>query len=91
MNCAAAIRRSTTQTGKSIHDTNIVTNVRHYEALTHARASLEDVKKGLRDGISGDLVALDIRQSLHYLGEITGEVSTDDLLDSIFSNFCIGK
>ena len=69
----------------------VVTNARHYESLSNAFAALENVSAGLSSGISGDLLAMDIRQSLHYLGLITGEISTDDLLDSIFRDFCIGK
>ncbi|KAB1065143.1 tRNA uridine-5-carboxymethylaminomethyl(34) synthesis GTPase MnmE [Salibacter halophilus] len=69
----------------------MVTNSRHYEALTKADASLMNALKGLETGITGDFIATDIRQSLHYLGEITGQITTDDLLGNIFSNFCIGK
>ena len=69
----------------------VVTNARHYESLSNALDALEKVSEGLSLGMSGDLLAMDIRQSLHYLGLITGEISTDDLLDSIFRDFCIGK
>jgi tRNA modification GTPase len=69
----------------------VVTNLRHYESLYNARKSLEDVLSGIEGGISGDLLAQDIRQALHYLGEITGEITTNDLLGNIFSKFCIGK
>jgi tRNA modification GTPase len=69
----------------------VVTNLRHYESLFNSRKSLEDVLSGIGNGISGDLLAMDIRQALHYLGEITGEITADDLLDNIFSKFCIGK
>ena len=72
-------------------DTVLVTNVRHYEALRHASESLNAVKKGLDDGIPTDLVAQDLREALYYLGSITGEITTDDVLGSIFSRFCIGK
>lgn len=68
-----------------------VTNARHYDALHKAYTSLDAVLTGLDTGITGDFIAMDIRQSLHYLGEITGEIYTDDLLDSIFTRFCIGK
>lgn len=68
-----------------------ITNARHYDALHKAYASLDAVLTGLSSGITGDFIAMDIRQSLHYLGEITGEIHTDDLLDSIFGRFCIGK
>lgn len=69
----------------------IITNSRHYQELTEAKNALEDVLNAMRSGITGDLLALDIRRSLHALGNITGEISTDDLLDSIFRDFCIGK
>ncbi len=69
----------------------IVSNARHYEALKKAEGSLLAVKEGLENGISGDLVAMDIRQGIYFLGEITGQISTDDLLGNIFSKFCIGK
>ncbi len=69
----------------------VVTNVRHYEALTKANEAIGQVTDALEMGIPGDLVAIDIRQALHFLGEITGEISTDELLGNIFSKFCIGK
>lgn len=69
----------------------IVTNIRHVHALQKASESLDAVLAGLDQGITHDFIAMDIRQSLHHLGEITGDISTDDLLESIFSRFCIGK
>lgn len=69
----------------------IVTNVRHYESLIKTRQALHDVINGIENGISHDFLAQDIRMALHYLGEITGEITTDDLLRNIFSKFCIGK
>ena len=72
-------------------DTGIVTNARHLEALVAIARSLKDIRNGLDQQISGDLLAADIRQSLYYLGEITGEVTNEDKLDYIFSKFCIGK
>jgi tRNA modification GTPase len=69
----------------------IVSNARHYEALLHSEKSLEKVIAGLETGITGDLLAMDIRASLFSLGTITGEVDVEDLLDYIFSKFCIGK
>lgn len=69
----------------------MVTNVRHVEALQHTRGALSRVQFGLDNPISSDFLAMDIKQALYYLGEITGTVSTDDLLDNIFSKFCIGK
>ncbi len=72
-------------------DSTIVTNARHYEALQQVAVSLTDIRNGLYNQLSGDLLALDIRRCLHYLGEITGEVTNEDQLDYIFSKFCIGK
>jgi tRNA modification GTPase len=72
-------------------ESTIVTNARHYHALKEAEKSLQDIKSGLDNHLPGDLLALDIRRCLHYLGEITGEISTEDQLDYIFSKFCIGK
>ena len=69
----------------------VVTNARHYEALTKANDFLLKVLEGLNSNITGDFLAMDIRQALHQLGEITGEITTDDLLENIFSRFCIGK
>ena len=69
----------------------IVTNIRHYDSLVKTRQSILDVISGLDNQISNDFLAMDIRRSLHFLGEITGEITTDDLLDNIFSKFCIGK
>jgi len=68
-----------------------VSNARHFEALQRAQTDLQKVSEAIDSQLSGDLIALDIRAALHALGEITGEVSTDDLLDSIFRDFCIGK
>ena len=72
-------------------ESTVVTNARHYEALQKLSNALKDVQKGLNDNIPGDLLALDIRQCLYYLGSITGEVTNEDQLDYIFSKFCIGK
>lgn len=69
----------------------IVTNARHHEALSHAADALQRAYEGLDIGIPGDLMAQDIREVLHYLGEITGTISTDEVLGNIFKNFCIGK
>ena len=72
-------------------ESTVVTNARHQDALLKLQASLQDVSAGLSAKITGDLLALDIRQCLHYLGLITGEITNDDQLDYIFSKFCIGK
>jgi len=69
----------------------IITNARHYEALVNADNSIARVIEGLANGISGDLIAQDVRETSHYLGEITGEITTDQILSTIFSKFCIGK
>ena len=69
----------------------IVTNMRHYEALTKALESIQEAQAGLTDGIASDLVAEDIRACIHYLGNITGEITNDEILGNIFSKFCIGK
>jgi len=72
-------------------EATIVTNARHYDALLKLSQSLTDVRNGMNDQVPGDLLALDIRQCLHYLGLITGEITNEDQLDFIFSKFCIGK
>jgi tRNA modification GTPase len=69
----------------------VVSSARHHEALTHAREAIERVLSGLSSGIPSDLLAEDIREVLHHLGTITGEVTTDEILGTIFSKFCIGK
>lgn len=69
----------------------VITNARHYESLTNAGKAIERVFDGLSTGISGDFLSQDIRECLYYLGEITGEISTDEVLGNIFKNFCIGK
>jgi len=69
----------------------VVTNIRHYDNLVQTQNSLNAVLRGLDDNITGDFLALDIRHALRFLGEITGEITTDDLLANIFSKFCIGK
>lgn len=69
----------------------IVTNLRHYEALTQAHSAIKRVQEGLDIPISGDLLAQDIRECLHYLGSIVGDVTEDEVLGYIFKNFCIGK
>ncbi len=77
--------------GALSNNETIVSNSRHFEALNNAYNSIKEVQKGVENNISSDLFAIDIRQALFHLGEITGEVTTDDLLDNIFTNFCIGK
>lgn len=73
-------------------DETLVTNVRHYEALVHAASALERVRAGLHIAtLPPDLIAQDLREALYHLGEIVGEISTDETLGNIFRNFCIGK
>lgn len=72
-------------------ENTVVTNARHYHALMEVSKSLADIKAGLDNKLPGDLLSLDIRRCLHYLGEITGEITNEDQLDYIFSKFCIGK
>ena len=69
----------------------VITNARHFQALHRVQNALQDVVDGLDNGLPGDLLALDIRRCLHYLGEITGTITNEDQLDYIFSKFCIGK
>lgn len=69
----------------------IVSSLRHYQSLVQTHEALDRVVEGLSTEVTGDLIAMDIRQALHYLGELTGAITTDDLLDTIFSKFCIGK
>ena len=70
----------------------LITSSRHMSALLKIAAAVTDIKSGLNDDIPGDLIALDIRQALHYIGELTGQVYTDrDVLGAIFGKFCIGK
>jgi len=69
----------------------LVTNLRHYQHLLQTQETLESVLRGLQVGLTGDLIAQDLRYALHDLGEITGQISNDDLLKNIFGKFCIGK
>ena len=77
--------------GKTKIEGSMVTNARHYEALQKLALSLKDIRKGMDEKLPGDLLAIDIRHALHYLGEITGEVTNEEQLSYIFSKFCIGK
>ncbi|WP_044404272.1 tRNA uridine-5-carboxymethylaminomethyl(34) synthesis GTPase MnmE [Lacinutrix sp. Hel_I_90] len=78
-------------TGALRNNETIITNTRHYDSLLKAFEEVAKVKYGLQTAISGDLLAIDIRQALYHFGEITGEITSDDLLGNIFANFCIGK
>ncbi len=77
--------------GKQLREDGLVTNARHYQALLQVQQSLTDIDTGITENRPGDLLALDIRRCLHYLGEITGQITNEDQLDYIFSKFCIGK
>ncbi len=72
-------------------DEVIISNTRHFEALSHAYEAVERVQEGLKTGISSDFLSMDIREVLHFLGEISGEITNDEILGNIFKNFCIGK
>jgi len=78
-------------TGELRNNNTIVTNSRHYNALLSALEEINKVQEGLNENLSGDLLAIDIRQALYHFGEITGEVTNDELLGNILANFCIGK
>lgn len=81
-----------TAVGDKLSDNHtMVTNIRHVEALRRTQGALESVSNGLANPVSSDFLSMDIKQALYYLGEITGQVTTDDLLENIFSKFCIGK
>jgi len=69
----------------------IISNIRHFEALIHTAEALNRMVQGMREGLSSDLLTLDLREAIHHLGTITGEISTDEILGNIFAKFCIGK
>ena len=79
------------QTGKLHNNDTIINNARHYDALEKALQSILSVQTGLESNLSGDLLAVDLREAIYHFARITGEISTDDLLGNIFANFCIGK
>ena len=78
-------------TGALRNNDTIITNSRHYDSLLKALSDVQRVQQGMDAQLSGDLLAIDIRQALYHFGEITGEITSDDLLGNIFANFCIGK
>lgn len=80
-----------TGTDTLLSENVIISNARHYEALSKVADSLERVLSGLDSDLPEDLIAIDVRHAIHYLGEITGEITTDEILGNIFRNFCIGK
>jgi len=73
------------------NEKTIFSNIRHYESLSKTLSAIENIEDGLKQNLSTDLLSTDIRTALYYLGEITGEITNEDVLDSIFSKFCIGK
>jgi len=76
---------------EELEDLTIVSNIRHFEALSKSLVAIEEIEKGFQENLTSDLIAIDIKQALHYLGEITGEITTNEILENIFSKFCIGK
>jgi len=77
--------------GNKIREGTVVTNARHHDALKQVANALQEIRSGLDNGLPGDLLSLDIRRALHYLGEITGEITNEEQLSWIFGKFCIGK
>ena len=90
-NLKSSIRYRYTDMPHIDENTTLVTNIRHFEALTHALESLQQVKDGMDNKLSADLLAQDLRQALYHIGSITGEVTSDEVLGNIFGRFCIGK
>ena len=87
----AAIRSQLVGEGAETTDGVMVTNVRHHAALDRVRASLAQAKGSVDAGVPDELIAVDVRAAADALGEITGEITTDEILEQIFSTFCIGK
>lgn len=90
-NLKSSIRHRYTDIPQIDGNTTLVSNIRHFEALTHAKESLEQVKNGMDNKLSADLLAEDLRQALYFIGSITGEVTNGEVLNNIFGRFCIGK
>ena len=76
---------------KNDKDQTLITNARHYSALLKTNKSVSNIKKGLSNNIPGDLLSIDIKEAIESLGEITGEITNEELLGNIFGKFCIGK
>ena len=76
---------------KDFNEEVIIINQRHFESLINTIQAIKDIETGLSSNISGELLSIDIKRALQFLGEITGEISNEHLLDSIFQDFCIGK
>ncbi|MBR5133391.1 MAG: tRNA uridine-5-carboxymethylaminomethyl(34) synthesis GTPase MnmE [Alistipes sp.] len=85
------VLRSTVDTSQLNANSVVVSNMRHYDALKSASEALSMARTAINNNLSAELISEDIRQVLHHLGEITGEITSDDILHSIFSKFCIGK
>ena len=83
--------RATIDTERIYAGETVISNGRHYEALERASRALQQARRALDDGLSGELLSEELREILHHLGEITGEVTSQDILTNIFSKFCIGK
>ena len=75
----------------SKNEDTIVTNLRHFNSLSNAESALIEIEKGINEGLSGDLLSIDLRKAIESIGEITGQITNDEMLGNIFSNFCIGK
>jgi tRNA modification GTPase len=75
----------------AITDNTLLTNVRHYDLFLKIEDSIKQIKEGLAEGLPTDIITIDLNHILHYLGEITGEITTDEILNTIFGHFCIGK
>ena len=75
----------------SKNEDTIVTNLRHFNSLSNAESALIEIEKGINQGLSGDLLSIDLRKAIDSIGEITGQITNDEMLGNIFSNFCIGK
>lgn len=91
IDCLREKLRSVVDTSSLNSNSVVVSNMRHYEALSLANDALRDTQIALNTNLSGDLISEDIRRVIHHLGEITGDITSDDILQSIFSKFCIGK
>ena len=86
-----ALKQAIVAPFKTVGDTAVLTNLRHYDAMRHLLNDIRLVKQGLEQQTPSDLVAIDLRDAIHHIGEITGEVTTDEILGTIFSRFCVGK
>ena len=87
------LKEAMVKAAREMMDTSavMISNARHYEAICRAHEAIERVQHGLHDGLSGELLALDLQDCLHALGEVTGQITNEEVLHNIFSKFCIGK